>query len=85
VSPSGLASSFLAAEPIAAGLRASRAGMVEIHVWERLRNRSPSSRMPAVPPVPHADTPPLTVDTAPANPRALLPRSGHEALSADPL
>jgi hypothetical protein len=40
---------------------------------------------PAVPPVPHADTPLLTVDTAPANPRALLPCSGDKALSGDPL
>ena len=39
----------------------------------------------AVPPVPHADTPLLTVDTAPANPRALLPCSGDEAPSGDPL
>jgi hypothetical protein len=37
----------------------------------------------AVPPVPHADTPLLTVDTASANPRALLPCSGDEALSGD--
>ena len=39
----------------------------------------------AVPPVPHADTPLLTVDTASANPRALLPCSGDEAPSGDPL
>jgi hypothetical protein len=39
----------------------------------------------AVPPVPHADTPLLTVDTPPANPRALLPCSGDEALSGTPL
>ena len=39
----------------------------------------------AVPSVPHADTPLLTVDTASANPRALLPCSGDEALSGDPL
>jgi hypothetical protein len=39
----------------------------------------------AVPPVPHADTPLLTVDTAAANPRALLPCSGDEALSGDRL
>jgi hypothetical protein len=39
----------------------------------------------AVPPVPHADTPLLTVDTAPANPRALLPCRGDEALSGDRL
>ena len=39
----------------------------------------------AVPPVPHADTPLLTVNTAPANPRALLPCSGDEALSGTPL
>jgi hypothetical protein len=39
----------------------------------------------AVPPVPHADTPLLTVDTAPANSRALLPCSGDDALSGAPL
>jgi hypothetical protein len=39
----------------------------------------------AVPPVPHAGTPLLTVDTAPANPRALLPCRGDEALSGDRL
>jgi hypothetical protein len=39
----------------------------------------------AVPAVPHADTPLLTVDTPPANPRALLPCRGDEALSGDPL
>ena len=38
----------------------------------------------AVPPVPHADTPLLTVDTPPANPRALLPCSGDEALLGRP-
>jgi hypothetical protein len=38
-----------------------------------------------VPPVPHADTPLLTVNTAPSNPRALLPCRGDEALSGDPL
>jgi hypothetical protein len=40
---------------------------------------------PAVPSVPHADTPLLTVDTAPANLRALSPCSGDKALSGDPL
>jgi hypothetical protein len=34
--------------------------------------------------VPHAGTRPLTVNTAPANPRALLPCSGDEASLATP-
>ena len=38
-----------------------------------------------MPSVPHADTPLLTVDTPPANPRALLPCRGDEALSGAPL
>jgi hypothetical protein len=45
----------------------------------------PQKDRAAVPPVPHADTPLLTVDTPPANPRALLPCTGDDALSGAPL